>query len=65
MKALQLILRFIKYFFTAKGKHAAQAPFLYELITQVINENTDDGNCNSIEILRKELCQSKREIQIN
>ena len=64
MKALQLILRYIAYFFTAKGKHAAQAPFLYEFITQVINESPDDENCNSIETLRKKLCQSKKEIQI-
>jgi predicted O-methyltransferase YrrM len=64
MKALQLILRYIKYFFTAKGKHTVQAPFLYELITQVINESTDDENCNSIDAIRKELCQSDKEIQI-
>jgi len=64
MKALQLILRYITYFFTAKGKHTAQAPFLYEFITQVINESTDDENCNSIVTLRKELCQSEKEIQI-
>ena len=64
MKALQLILRYITYFFTARGKHAAQAPFLYELITQIINKNTDDENCNNIEILRKELCQAEEEIQI-
>ena len=64
MKVLQLILRYITYFFTAKGKHSAQAPFLYELITKVINESTDDKKCNSIEALRKELCQSKKEIQI-
>ena len=64
MKALQLILRYITYFFIAKGKHAAQAPFLYEFITQVINESTADENCNSIDALRKELCQSNKEIQI-
>ena len=64
MKALQLILRYITYFLTAKGKHAAQAPFLYEFITQVINESTDDENCNSIDAIRKELCQSDKEIQI-
>jgi predicted O-methyltransferase YrrM len=64
MKALQLILRYIAYYYTAKGKHAVQAPFLYELITQVINESTDDENCHKIESLRKELCQSNKEIQI-
>ena len=64
MKALQLILRYITYLFTAKGKHAAQAPFLYEFITQVVNEGTDDENCHKIESLRKELSQSDKEIQI-
>ena len=64
MKALQLIFRYIKYFFTAKSKHSAQAPFLYELITQVIDKRTNDETCKSIEALRKELCQSEREIQI-
>ena len=64
MKALQLIFRYIKYFFTAKSKHSAQAPFLYELITKVIDKRTDDSNCQSIETLRKELCKSEREIQI-
>ena len=64
MRALQLILRYITYFFTAKGKHAAQAPFLYEFITQVINERTNNEDCNSIEAIRKELCQSEKEIQI-
>ena len=64
MKALQLIFRYIHYFFTAKSKHTAQAPFLYELITQVIDKRTDDISCRDIEALRKELCQSEREIQI-
>jgi len=64
MKALQLIFRYIKYFFTAKNKHSAQAPFLYELITQVIDKRTDDETCKRIEALREELCQSEREIQI-
>ena len=64
MKKLQLILRYIKYFFTAKGKHAAQAPFLYEFITKVINQSSNDENCNRIATLRKELSKSKREIEI-
>ena len=64
MKALQLIFRYFKYFFTAKSKHAAQAPFLYELIMQVIDKRTNDTTCQSIETLRKELCKSEKEIQI-
>ena len=64
MKALQLIFRYIKYLFRAKSKHSAQAPFLYELITQVIDKRTDDNSCENIESLRKELCKQKRTIKI-
>ena len=64
MKSLQLIFRYIKYLFRAKSKHSAQAPFLYELITQVIDKRTDDNSCENIEALRKELCKQKRTIKI-
>tara|TARA_X000000368_G_scaffold415489_1_gene407336 strand:- start:1592 stop:2377 length:786 start_codon:yes stop_codon:yes gene_type:complete len=64
MKSLQIIFRYIRYLFTAKSKHSAQAPFLYEFITQVINKKTNDSNCTSIEAMRQDLCQSEEEIQI-
>ena len=64
MKALQLIFRYIKYLFRAKSKHSAQAPFIYELITQVIDKITDDNSCENIESLRKELCEQERTIMI-
>jgi len=64
MKALQLIFRYIKYLFRAKSKHSAQAPFLYELITQVIDKRMDDNSCKNIEALRKELCNQERTIKI-
>jgi len=64
MKALQLIFRYIKYLFRAKSKHSAQAPFLYELITQVIDKRMDDNSCKNIEALRKELCKQERTIKI-
>jgi predicted O-methyltransferase YrrM len=64
MKSLHLIFRYIKYLFRAKSKHSAQAPFLYELITQVIDKRTDDNSCKNIEFLRKELCKQERIINI-
>ena len=64
MKAVLFIARYIKYFFTAKNKHSAQAPFLYEFITKVLNKNADDENCKRIEQLRKELCRSDQTIKI-
>ena len=64
MKAIPFILRYFKYIFTAKGKHSAQAPFLYNFITNVVNHNSDDENCKNIEGLRKELCKSESTIKI-
>jgi len=64
MKALLFIARYIKYFFIAKNKHSAQAPFLYEFITKVLNNNSDDTICAKIEELRKELSKSKQTIKI-
>ena len=64
MIKLQLIIRYLKYFLTAKGKHSAQAPFLYHFITKVLNANKEGENCKKIEALRKELCKSEQIIQI-
>ena len=64
MKSLQIIFRYIQYLFTAKSKHSVQAPFLYELITEVIDNKSNDSNCRSIEAMRQKLCQSEKEIKI-
>ena len=64
MKAILFIARYIKYFFTAKTKHSAQAPFIYEFITQVLNIELDNTDCHEIETLRKELCKSEETIKI-
>jgi predicted O-methyltransferase YrrM len=64
MKAILFISRYFKYLFTAKSKHSAQAPFLYDFITKVVNQTSDDENCKNIESLRKELCKSEDTIKI-
>ena len=63
MKALRFIIKFLKYFLTAKNKHSAQGPFLYEFITKVLNEKSNDVNCKKIEELRKVLCKSNQTIK--
>ena len=64
MQTLLFIARYINYFFTAKSKHSAQAPFLYEFITRVLNDKSEGPNCKKIEQLRKELCKSEQTITI-
>ena len=64
MKKLQLLFRYLNYLLAAKGKHAAQAPFLFTFITKVLNKKREDENCYTIKQLRKQLCQSEQLIKI-
>ena len=64
MKKIQLIIRYLRYLLSAKGKHSAHAPFLYTFITKILNEKTENQHCKTIELLRKELCKSEKIIQI-
>ena len=43
MKKLQLIIRYLKYLLSAKGKRSAHAPFLYTFITKILNAKTENG----------------------
>lgn len=64
MRTFLFIARYIRYLFTAKNKHSAQAPFLYNFITKVLNKKSNDLNCQNIEQLRSSLCQSREVIKI-
>ena len=64
MKKLQLIIRYLKYYLSAKGKHSVHAPFLYAFITKILNAKMEDEHCKPIELLRKKLYKSEKIIQI-
>ena len=42
MKKLQLIIRYLKYSLSAKGKYSVHAPFLYAFITKILNAKTEE-----------------------
>ena len=64
MKKVKFILRYFRYLLAAKGKHSAQAPFLYSFITKVLNAKKEDENCKKIETLRKDLCNSEQIMEL-
>ncbi|MBT6014097.1 MAG: class I SAM-dependent methyltransferase [Flavobacteriales bacterium] len=64
MKAIQFIFRYINYFFKAKNHHSVQSPFVFQLVTKVINKKLKEKDCIEIEKLRKELCKSEIDINI-
>jgi len=64
MKSVQFIFRYLKYFFKAKNHHSVQSPFVFELVTKVVNQKLQNEDCIEIEKLRKELCKYEKEINI-
>ena len=64
MKKLFIILKYIKYLITAGNKHSAQGPFLYQFITKVLTNSSNNQNCQEIEQLRRKLSKSETNITI-
>ena len=64
MKLLNIIYKYLKYWFTAQRMHAIQSPFLYELATQVIRKKTTNKSIEEIQQLRSKLSQSEKIINI-
>jgi predicted O-methyltransferase YrrM len=60
-----MILDYIKYLFKAKDEHSLHSPFVFEFYTKVLKEKTDFITLKKIELLRKELLQDSRQIEIN
>lgn len=65
MKTLQFLIRYVRYFITAKNKHSAHSPFLYEFITKVLNNTSDNAYCKKIDHLRRKLYKSEKIITVN
>ncbi len=57
-------LRFIKYLLVAKTKHGVHSPFVFNLVTQVIQDKTNFKEYEDIELLRRELMQDSTVINV-
>ncbi len=64
MNKLKFIFRYILYLLNSKNKHHIHSPFVFELVTQVINVKSENQDCNQIEQLRKQLCETETTIKI-
>ena len=64
MSLIKIILEYLIFIIKAKNKHSVHSPFVFHFITEIINKNYSDENTKRIENLKKELCKSKKTINI-
>lgn len=64
MRKIQFIFNYLFYRFTSQTKHDIHSPFVFDLLTNVIEDTTPFYAYAEIEALRKELLRSKELIPV-
>ena len=62
MNKLKFLLRYLNYYIKVKTKHGVHPPFLFHLVTDVINNNKNHSEYTIAESLRKTLLNNTKEI---
>ena len=62
-KSLFFIKKYILYLLKSKNIHSAQSPFLYEFLSKILYEHTNEKDYQKIELTRKKLLQSSKKIK--
>jgi predicted O-methyltransferase YrrM len=61
---IRQVFRYLNYLLTAKTKYGIHSPFVYSLVTEVLEDRHVPTECLKIRALRKQLCQSKRLLEV-
>jgi predicted O-methyltransferase YrrM len=64
VKSTRFLLSYLRYYLTASTKHAIHSPFVFELLTTVIESRDKHPQTAEIEGLRKKLMASEEEIEV-
>lgn len=58
------LMNYIQHFLKAKSKHGIHSPFVYKLVTEVLQDKTKYAHYTTIEALRGQLLKNDREIEV-
>lgn len=61
---LTLLIRYLKYYFTAAGRHDVHSPFVFSLVENVLRDRGDRPAFGKIGALRKSLLRDTRNVTI-
>ena len=64
MKTILFAWKYFLYFFSAKTKYDIHSPFVFSLVTQVINDKSDKPVFHQIERIRKKLIRDHNRIEV-
>jgi len=59
-----MVFRYIRYLFRAKTKHGIHSPFVFELVTRVLNDQKQHAEYQQVESLRKQLLRNGNTIEV-
>ncbi|MBM3435698.1 MAG: SAM-dependent methyltransferase [Bacteroidetes bacterium] len=65
MQNIKFILKFIKYYLTAKTRFEIHSPFLFELVSNVFGNRHDNIDYIRVESLKRELLKDARKIRVH
>lgn len=60
-----LLFKYLKYYLSSQNKHDIHSPFVFDLVTTIIDDPTPFYVFEPIEILRKQLLSSNKEIEVS
>jgi predicted O-methyltransferase YrrM len=61
---LQFAINYLIYFFSSGDKHSVHSPFIYDLVTRVINVRRIKPEYHTYELIRSKMLKSNAEIEI-
>jgi predicted O-methyltransferase YrrM len=64
VKSIRILLSYVGYYLSASTKHDIHSPFVFELLTTVIEGREQHPQTTEIEALRKKLLGSNHEIEV-